>query len=67
MKWRVIWKAEAERSLTLIWLGRRQREAINIAAHELDSALAIDPTTVGESRRKPTRGVHPAARRTNRP
>jgi len=50
MKWHVIWKAEAERSLTLIWLGSRKREAINIAAHELDSALAIDPNTVGESR-----------------
>jgi hypothetical protein len=57
MKWKVIWKPEAERSLTLIWLSSRQREAINTAAGELDSALANDPTTVGESREENRRVV----------
>jgi hypothetical protein len=50
MKWKVVWKPEAERSLTLIWLSSRQREAINIGVHELDSALSINPNAVGESR-----------------
>ena len=50
MKWKVIWKPDAERRLTSIWLSDRMRQRITQAAHEIDEMLSSDPLNAGESR-----------------
>ncbi len=50
MNFTVVWKPEAERRLATIWTDAEDRAAIARAADAIDSALAIDPEGVGESR-----------------
>jgi len=50
MSWKVVWKPEAERRLTSIWLSDRMRQRITDATHEIDAVLATDPLNAGESR-----------------
>jgi mRNA-degrading endonuclease RelE of RelBE toxin-antitoxin system len=50
MKWTVIWKSDAERQLTSLWLSSRRRQSIKEAAEELDRAAAWNPIQLGESR-----------------
>jgi hypothetical protein len=50
MNWKVVWKPDAERRLTTIWLADRMRQRIADAANEIDTLLAADPLNAGESR-----------------
>ncbi len=50
MNWKVVWKPDAERRLTTIWLSDRMRQRITEAANEIDAMLAADPLSAGESR-----------------
>ena len=65
MNWKVVWKPEAERRLTSLWLDSANREAIRSAADQLDELLALDPENAGESRERNRRIVliHPLAAR----
>lgn len=46
----VEWLTSAERELTQLWLGARDRIAITEATSRLDSILRVAPGSVGESR-----------------
>ena len=50
MNWKVIWKPDAERRLTSIWLADRSRQRVTDAAREIDATLESDPLNAGESR-----------------
>jgi len=50
MNWKVVWKPDAERRLTTIWLSDRIRPRVTETANEIDAMLAADPLSAGESR-----------------
>ena len=50
MKFTVVWKPEAERSLTAIWMSARDRQRVEEAVAEIDRLLTRDPTNAGEER-----------------
>lgn len=50
MKFTVIWKPEAERRLTRLWLAAPDRKAITDAANRIDQLLENNPQERGESR-----------------
>ena len=51
MNFRVIWRREAERRLTEIWLNHpTARAAVTVASDLIDRLLASDPESAGESR-----------------
>ncbi len=50
MKYTVVWKPAAERTLTAIWLAGSDRAAIARAAREIDRLLQTSPNEIGESR-----------------
>jgi len=50
MTWKVVWKAEAERQLAVLWTAARDRSRMASAAYEIDLQLQTDPNEQGESR-----------------
>ena len=50
MKFTVGWTETAQRTLTEIWLAARDRQAIQEANADIESVLANQPLTAGESR-----------------
>ena len=50
MSYTVVWKPEAERELTALWLASRLRHLVNAAVNDVDRQLANNPKGVGESR-----------------
>lgn len=50
MKFTVTWTPTAEAILTRIWLASRDREAIREATARIETLLANEPLTAGESR-----------------
>ena len=50
MKFTVVWKPEAERRLTEIWLEASDRESVRVANDALETVLTQSPDLVGESR-----------------
>jgi len=55
MKYTVVWKPEAERKLTELWLAAANRSAVTKAADRIDRELRYDAHIKGESREEPTR------------
>ena len=51
------WIAEAEQELAAIWLASSDRNAVPLAANELDQRLRVDPLHTGESRQSSVRRV----------
>jgi mRNA-degrading endonuclease RelE of RelBE toxin-antitoxin system len=52
MNYQVVWKPEAERRLTEIWLNATDRQAVTSASSMIDLRLSHDPASQGESREK---------------
>ncbi len=50
MTYRVLWVKAAEDKLAQLWLGSRHRQAMTTVADRFETLLAIDPTSIGESR-----------------
>ena len=50
MTFTVVWKPAATAELAKIWLNAEDRAAVTTAAHQIDTALRIDPSIKGESR-----------------
>ena len=50
MNYEVVWTQEAENGLASTWLSATNREAIVVAADEIDQELSDNPLQVGESR-----------------
>ena len=50
MKYTVIWKPQAERTLLELWLESAHRGALTRAAEEIESLVRQRPDSVGESR-----------------
>ena len=50
MKFTVIWKPQAERTLLELWLESSHRDALTRAAEEIESLVRQRPESVGESR-----------------
>ena len=50
MNYTVIWGPVSESHLATAWLAAPDREAVTVAAHELDLRLADDPLRRGEAR-----------------
>ena len=50
MRFRVVWKPNAEEELTRLWLSSRFRSDLTEAASCIDDALQRDPLAAGESR-----------------
>ena len=50
MNYRIVWKPEAEKRLTTIWLDAADRQAVTDAASMIDLRLSHDPKTQGEER-----------------
>lgn len=50
MKYTVVWRPFAERTLTNLWIDSKDRQAITNAADTMDTLLRNDPLSVGESR-----------------
>ena len=50
MKFTVIWQADAERELTELWLGARDRLRITETMAGIDADLHTNPEQLGESR-----------------
>ena len=50
MKFQVVWLPDSEAEFTRLWLGGRDREALQEAATRIDEQLASDPWNAGESR-----------------
>jgi hypothetical protein len=55
MSYAVHWLEKAERALTKVWSDAPDRRRIAAAADQIDSALARDPLSLGESRSDATR------------
>ncbi|MEX2120853.1 MAG: hypothetical protein WD847_14775 [Pirellulales bacterium] len=55
MKYTVVWRPVAEAELAELWSTATARDAIAIAADDIDAMLARDPLSCGESRRASTR------------
>ena len=50
MRFTVVWKPQAERTLLELWLESSQRDALTSAAEEIESLVRQRPESVGESR-----------------
>ena len=50
MNYRIVWKPEAEKRLTTIWLDAADRQAVTDAARMIDWRLSHDPKSQGEGR-----------------
>jgi hypothetical protein len=50
MRYAVEWVPQAEDDLTTIWLAATDRDAVALAVHRLENALAFDPLRLGEGR-----------------
>ena len=50
MKFTVVWKPQAERTLLELWLETSHRDALTRAAEEIESLVRERPESVGESR-----------------
>jgi plasmid stabilization system protein ParE len=50
VRYTVIWKPDAEATLTTIWNNAEDRSAVASAANEIDLLLGRQPGAVGESR-----------------
>jgi hypothetical protein len=50
MSYQVFWVPEAEEELAAIWLDADDRDSVTSAAHVIDTALRLDPESIGESR-----------------
>ena len=50
MRFTVIWKPQAERTLLELWLESFHRDALTRAAEEIESLVRERPESVGESR-----------------
>ncbi len=50
MKFTVVWKPQAERTLLELWLESSHRDALTRAAEEIESLVRQSPESVGESR-----------------
>ena len=50
MKYRVDWSEAAERELSAVWNAARDRNALTLASHNLEAALASDPLHFGRPR-----------------
>ena len=50
MNYAVTWKPSAEAESAQIWLNATNRTAVTIAAHRLESSLAVGASDAGESR-----------------
>lgn len=55
MKYTVVWRPAAERTLTELWLDSSDQERVSLAADRIDLLLADDPKRTGESRWGKTR------------
>jgi hypothetical protein len=55
MKYTVVWRPYAERSLTELWTQSNDRQSITNAANTIDALLRTDPSSIGESREKNVR------------
>ena len=50
MKYRVEWSKTAEQELSAAWSAAGDRNAVTLASHSLDAALASDPLHFGKPR-----------------
>lgn len=50
MRFTVLWKPQAERTLLELWLESSDRETLTRAAEEIESLVRERPSSVGESR-----------------
>jgi len=50
MRYTVVWKPEAERRLTELWLATNDQERLSDAANLIERELAVNPDSVGEQR-----------------
>ncbi|HEY2414407.1 MAG TPA: hypothetical protein VGI40_19335 [Pirellulaceae bacterium] len=50
MKYTVVWKPEAERRLTELWMAASDPEGLADAANLIERELAVNPAAVGEQR-----------------
>jgi hypothetical protein len=50
MRYTVVWQQSAERRLAAIYLECGDRNAVTVAANEIDRLLKFRPTDIGESR-----------------
>ena len=50
MKFTVVWKPQAERTLLELWLESSERKRLTQAAEEIESLVRQRPETVGEGR-----------------
>ena len=50
MRFTVVWKPQAERTLAELWLESAQRDELTRAAEEIESLVQKRPEFVGESR-----------------
>ena len=50
MKWTVTYMPSAQDELATIWLDAIDREAVSVAAQEIELQLCADPLSAGESR-----------------
>ena len=52
MRFTVLWKPQAERTLLELWLQSSDRETLTRAAEEIESLVRQRPDSVGESRER---------------
>ena len=57
MKYTVVWKPEAERRLTELWMESEDQQKLADAANLLERELALVPESLGEEREEGTRVV----------
>ena len=57
MKYTVVWKPEAERRLTELWMEASDPAALADAANLIERELSVNPGAVGEQRIGPIRVV----------
>ena len=57
MKYTVVWKPEAERRLTELWMESEDQQTLADAADLLERELAVVPESLGEERDEGTRVV----------
>jgi len=50
MRYDVLWVPDAEQRLAAIWIDSHRRDAVSLAAREIDELLRDAPEAIGESR-----------------
>jgi len=50
--YRVRWTRKASNQLAAIWTNASDQNAVTVASHRIDRALALDPEHIGEDRPK---------------